>query len=102
METGSPREIVVEIEHTRLIRKRACTTVRFCRECKRSTDFLSLAKAAELFEVTTLTLFEFAQSSSRHLVVESDGEIHICLADLLPAMSKRMKTKSFNLLGEKK
>ena len=100
MQTCPEREVVVEIEHIKLIRKRASTKVRFCRGCKTSVDFLLLTRAAELFDVAPVQIFDFTRSNSGHYVVGNEGEIYICLADLLQAMGKRMKTGKVKLLGE--
>ncbi len=101
MQGSREREVVVEIEHTKVVRKRASTKVRFCRECKRSTDFVLLNKAAELFDTAPGRLFDFTQTNSCHFAVGGEGEIYVCLADLLTAMSRRMKTGTVKLLGEK-
>ena len=100
---GSPkREVVLEIEHIRVIRKRAKTSLSFCRECGKTTDFIPVASAADLFSTTTSELFEFTQSYGCHFRVENDENILLCLTDLLTAMSKKMKSGTVKLLGESK
>ena len=100
MRTGPERQVVVEIEHTVVVRKRANTQVRFCRGCRRPVDFLPLAKAAELFDLEPVRVFDFICTHSCHFVIGNEGEIYICLADLLTAMNKRIK--KVKLLGETK
>jgi hypothetical protein len=100
MEGSQQREVVLEIEHVKIIRKRAKTKLHFCRECNRTTDFISVASAAELFATTTADLFEFSQSHVCHFRVENDQNVLLCLTDLLAAMSKTMKKGSVKLLGE--
>ena len=79
------------------------TSLGFCRDCSRSTDFIPLAKGAELFGVALDELFEFTRSNHCHFLVDDDeGEIHICLPDLLAAMSRKLETGTFKLLGEPK
>lgn len=102
MEGSSHREVVVEIEHIKVVRKRAKTSFSFCRDCGRSTDFISVASAAELFSTTPSGLFEFTQSYGCHFRVEKDENILLCLTDLLTAMSKKMKRGTVKLLGESK
>ena len=98
---GSPyREVVLEIEHIKVIRKRAKTNLRFCRDCNRTTDFISVASASELFSTTPSELFEFSQSCVCHFLVENEQDILLCLKDLLTAMSKTMKTGKVKLLEE--
>lgn len=98
MKISQQREVVLEIEQTRLVRKRARTSVAFCRGCERATDFVPLIKAAELFGITRLEMFDFSRSHNCHFQVATEGEIHICLVDLLAAMSRRMKRKTVRLL----
>ena len=100
MRTCPEREVVVEIEHTKLIRKRASTRLKFCRGCKESTDFVPITKAAELFEGEPVKILDFINSNSCHFLVDSDGDIYICLADLLTAMASTIKTGTVKLLGE--
>ena len=101
MEGSQHREVVFEIEHIKVVRKRARTKLALCRECKKTTDFISLTKAAELFSTSASDLFEFTQSYGGHVRVENGQDIALCLTDLLTAMSKRMRTGTVKLLGEK-
>jgi len=100
MEGSQHREVVLEIERTTVVRKRAKTKLAFCRECKSITDFITVARAAELFSITTFEMFEFSQSEVCHFRVDEGENIHLCLTDLLTAMSKRMRTGTVKLLGE--
>jgi hypothetical protein len=101
MEWSKHREVVLEIEHTKVVRKRARTKLAFCRECSKTTDFIMLIKAADLFSTTASDLSEFTQSQGCHFRVESGQDVMLCLTDLLTAMSKRMRTGTVKLLGEK-
>jgi hypothetical protein len=100
MEGLKNREVVLEIEHVKVIRRRARTTLGFCQSCKKTTDFISVARAADLFSTTTSDLFEFTQKNGCHFRVESGEEILLCLTDLLTVMSKRMSNGRVKLLGE--
>ena len=98
---GSPnREVVLEIEHIKVIRKRAKTKLRLCRGCNKVTDFISIKCAADLFCTTPSDLFEFTQSYVCHFDIENEENILLCLTDLLAAMGKRMKKGTVKLLGE--
>jgi len=101
MEGSQHREVVLEIEHVKVVRKRAKTKLALCSECRKTTDFITLARAAELFSITPSDLFEFTQSHGCHFRVEDGQDIMLCLTDLLTAMSKRMRTGTVKLLGEK-
>ena len=100
MEGLKNREVVLEIEHVRIIRKRARTTLGFCEGCKKTTDFISVTRAAELFSTNTADLFEFTQTNACHFLIECGEEIFLCLPDLLTVMGKRMKKGKVKLLGE--
>jgi len=101
MEGSQHREVVLEIEHIKVVRKRAKTKLARCRDCDKTTDFITLVRAAELFSITASDLFEFTQSYGCHFRVENGQDISLCLRDLLTAMSKRMRTGTVKLLGEK-
>lgn len=100
MRVSPQREVVVEIERIKRVRRRMKTRLRFCRDCSRSTDFIPLAKAAGLFGAAPDELFEFTRSNHCHFLVDNEGEIHICLPDLLAAMSRKLEAGTFRLLGE--
>ena len=100
MEGLKNREVVLEIEHIKVVRKRAKTTLGFCQSCKKTTDFISVSRAAELFSTSTTDLFEFTQANNCHFRVECGQEIFLCLTDLLTVMRKRMSTGRVKLLGE--
>lgn len=99
MHMARQREVVLEIEQVRVVRRRMKTSLLFCRGCAKSTDFVELVKAADLFGVTNAELYDFIRTNRCHFIVANDGEICICVTDLLAAMSKRLKTASFKLLG---
>jgi hypothetical protein len=100
MEGSKNREVVLEIEHIRIVRKRAKTRLALCRDCKTTTDFITLPRAADLFSTTASELLEFTRSYSCHFNVENGGDINLCLTDLLTAMSKRMRAGTFKLISE--
>ncbi|HEX6125959.1 MAG TPA: hypothetical protein VFZ23_11360 [Pyrinomonadaceae bacterium] len=93
------REVVLELEQVRLVRRRAKTSLSFCRGCGKATDFIRLTNAAELFDVPAVEVFDFTRSNHCHFVVANEGEIYICLVALLEVMRKKLKTGNFKLLG---
>lgn len=102
MASWRQREVVLEIEQVKVIRRRAKTSLRSCRECGGTRDFITLPEAAELFSTTPAALFEFSQSSVCHYRFENGCELFLCLTDLLAAMSGRMKKGTIKLLGDSK
>ena len=98
MKISRKREVIVEIEHVTLLRKRAGTALEWCGSCHRSTDFIALVKASDLFGITPSELLAFARQHHCHFIVEDEGEIHLCLVDLLSAMSRKTGKDRPNLL----
>lgn len=94
------RDVVLEIEQVRIVRRRMKTSLFLCRECAKTTDFIDLLKAADLFGVTNGELYDFIRTNRCHFIVAPGGDICICVTDLLAAMSRRLKTATFKLLGE--
>jgi hypothetical protein len=101
MKVSPQREVILEIERVTLVRKRARTTVELCRDCRKSTDFIPLIRAAELFCITPTELLDFTRSNHCHFTVGREGEIYLCLVDLLSAMSKRITKGSIKLIGDR-
>jgi hypothetical protein len=92
------REVVLEIEQVKLVRKRAKTSLSSCRGCGRATDFILLTDAAGLFGVSCVEVFDFTTSNHCHFVVGSGGDIYICLVALLEAMGQKARSRRFKLL----
>jgi hypothetical protein len=101
MKGSREREVVLEIERVRLVRKRVRSTFSFCRDCSRSTDFIPLTLAAQFFGVTAAELLDFTRVNQCHFSVGNEGEINLCVADLLAAMNLRIKRGAYRLLGAK-
>jgi hypothetical protein len=74
----------------------------FCRGCAGTRDFITVARAADLFSVAQSGLLEFAQSQGCHFVVENNVDIFLCLEDLLTALTKRMRIEKSRILEESK
>lgn len=76
------REIVVELERTEVIRKRARTTVSFCEDCWRETDFIAAAEAAWLFGLDEADFFQLACGPSAH-IKRADERTLVCTASII-------------------
>jgi hypothetical protein len=98
MNASRKREVIVELETVRLIRKRTKTIVMNCEGCSGHADFVPLGDAATLFEVPPAELFNFASASNCHIQTLDAGEIHICLAAFIAAM--KTKNGKIKLLGD--
>lgn len=76
------REIVVELERTEVIRKRARTTVSFCEDCWRETDFIAVADAARLFGLDKADFFRLACGPAAH-IKRADERTLVCTASII-------------------
>jgi hypothetical protein len=85
---GMKREIVVEVEQVRRIRKRIASQLRYCTECRNHVDFISIKSAAQIFERDEVELVHFIRSVSCHTQMQA-AEIHICLIAFLEAIKAR-------------
>jgi hypothetical protein len=102
MKIQKQREIVIEFEQVRLIRKRANTHLILCRSCRREVDFILLGDASKLFSVETEQLLQFIKINRCHFEIEAGGEIFICLVSLLERMKANTNISQIKLIGEGK
>lgn len=93
MTTKRQREIVIEFEQVRMIRKRAKTELHHCRSCGRQVDFVSLRTAATLFEIGQNKLSEFISANSIHIEAAVDGG-SVCVTSLLETMQTLKQLRS--------
>jgi riboflavin biosynthesis pyrimidine reductase len=93
------REIVVEIEHVRVVRKKCKAHIFYCSECRRETDFIRLPEAAKLFEVDTAKLMQFINANHIHRILETGGETLICLAPFLDRVKEHLGISQPKLIG---
>jgi hypothetical protein len=95
------REIIIEIEHVKRIRKRAPSQLRFCADCGSDADFISLTHAVELFERDQGELTNFLRVNGCHTQADK-AETQICLAALLIAIETVSNNSKIRWIGEKK
>lgn len=86
MKIQKQRVIVIEVERTQVVRKKARTNVTYCPECQGETDFISLCQAASLFNVEAANLFQFIKTHNSHFQPDDDGMIFVCVISLLARM----------------
>ena len=101
MTTKRRREIVIEFEQVKMIRKRAKTELHHCDSCGRLVDFVSLNTAATLFEIGIEKLSEFISGKGIHtLAAVDDGSV--CVTSLLETMQtlNQLRTAGNNVLLE--
>ncbi len=94
MTKNGQREIVVEFETVRLIRKRAKTTFAICPDCGSESDFVSISAAAELFAIEAEDLCSFADANGIH----RRGKENICVRSLLSVMNGPKYRKEIRLI----
>jgi hypothetical protein len=100
MSATPKREIVIEIERIRLIRKRAKTEIVFCGKCGKNADFVSLIDASALFMTDTRRIFQFLTDNACHFYEETNGDIYICLIELLETMRIKEGNSGIKLIGD--
>lgn len=61
---------------------------------------MPLAEAAESFDLAPATIYEFITRYSCHFAAGNEGDINICLVELLTAISKRISKGNIKLLGD--
>lgn len=98
---GMKREIVIEVEQVRLVRKRTSSQLRYCVECHRHTDFVSLRRAAELFERDKDEMALFIRTNACH-IQRHFNEIQICLVALLGAIETVIHKPRIRIIGDMK
>ncbi len=92
MTTKRQREIVIEFEQVKMIRKRAKTELQLCGECGGIVDFVPLATAARLFEIDSSSLCKFVSDNNIHITAFDDGSV--CVASLLEKMQTLKQLRS--------
>ena len=100
MKIQKQREIVIEFEHTRVVRKKAKTHLLFCPACSRETDFSSLREAAALFGTTNAKLFQFVRTHRCHFETDQTGETYLCLVSLLASMKTKTSLSHIKMIGD--
>jgi hypothetical protein len=77
------REIVIEIERTRVIACRLQSIAARCRECRADSEFVEPAEAAALVEASAQKIFALADIGTLHTEIFDDGRLLVCLGSLL-------------------
>lgn len=92
METKPQREIVIEIERVRMIKKRAKTMLEHCAGCGKVSDVVAHSEAALLFETSTRDLFQFIKQHDCHYHLGESGDINLCVTSLIEQMQRSHKS----------
>ena len=77
------REIVIEIERTRVVACRLRSVSVFCAECSANSEFVEPAEAAALCETTAEKIFALKDIGALHSIIADDGLPLVCLGSLL-------------------
>ena len=94
------REIVIEFEKVQTIRKRAKTKLAFCGQCRGEADVVTLIEAADLFETSHDSLFQFIRQNDCHYHVGDDDRIYLCVPSLLESMHQKNEIRRLMAKGE--
>lgn len=82
-----------------MIRKRARTTLAYCRRCGGERDFVGIRAAAELFGVSVGDLSAFVFDNAVHYEASDLRDKGICVASLLAMMETRQNRGCPRLTG---
>jgi len=83
------REIIIEIEMVRRIRKRAKTTLGHCRQCQSVVDFIEIGLVSQLMEVDeSRTSDLIAQNALHHQIIDNSGN-GVCAVSLISFLETR-------------
>ena len=89
MREKTEREIVIEIEIVRRIRKRARTTLDHCSHCGKDVDLLDLDALSELLEMDEGSTAALVADTSIHRGGRGDADNRICAASLISVLESR-------------
>lgn len=98
MTEAKQREIVIELEKVKLVRKRAKVSLQNCSGCGRESDFIGLTAAAILFEITEDAIRSFLNTNSVHYFQPSECDKHICVESMLRVLQQQ-QTARLNIAG---
>jgi hypothetical protein len=100
MRPEKQRQIVIEFEKVRTIRKRAKTRLVHCDGCSADADIVTLIEAADLFETDPEELFHFIRQNNCHFHVNNDANIYLCVPSLIERMTQRVEIRRLSARGE--
>jgi hypothetical protein len=83
MMRGSPRQLVIEIERIRKVRRRIATILGYCRECRAPADLVDLEDLGRLFEVSVPDAVLQLRRRRIHLQHLGSGTLAVCVDSLL-------------------
>lgn len=89
MREKTEREIVIEIEIVRRIRKRARTTLDHCSRCGKDVDLLDLDTLSELLEMDEGSTAALVADTSIHRDGQGGSDNRICAASLISVLESR-------------
>ncbi len=95
MTKNGQREIVVEFETVRTIRRRTRSTIVICPECGSESDLVSISAAAELFAIGVDELNSFADANGVHRPMNEQ----ICVKSLLSVMNSQKFRKEIRMIS---
>jgi hypothetical protein len=100
MKVQKQRELIIEFERVRIVRKKAKTHLIFCKSCGREADFVSLREASTIFDTQIETLFRFIKINKSHYETGTGGETYICLVSFLACMKSKTNISQIKLLKD--
>ena len=93
-----PRQLIIEFERVQRVRKHARTHLRYCETCSRNSEFISVAQAAELFELPEDELLVLDRDGGKRLhFYDRPSGPEICVEGIIDAIGKRWAGRELKL-----
>lgn len=83
------REIVIELEQVRTVRRSAPVMPLFCKHCEKDQDFVSLAEVERLFETCRTKFVGCFVASGVHVNGPDEEPNAVCVPTLLAYVDRR-------------
>ena len=87
--TRPGKELIIELERVRVVRRRVATVRMFCSGCSEYEDFVAASRLAAVFEIPMTDHLAILDRFSIHTESSSTGVIHVCSRSLLALLKRR-------------
>ena len=87
--TRQGRELIIELERVRLVRRRVATVRMFCNGCSEYGDFVTATRLAAVFEIPITDHLSVLGRYGIHTESSATGIVHVCSRSLLAALNRK-------------
>jgi hypothetical protein len=86
--TAPRRELVIEVECIRVVRRRVQASTEFCSPCGGAVDAVEAADLASMFEITQAELVARLSGLGVHVNEKPSGDLSVCYESLQAALRR--------------